>query len=237
MLEQVGGATLKLADAIGGALYRPALALCLLPALAGAVTCDAPDGNEILCFPNTMPDARASQLRHPQMVMQLEAVGMQYGLPTHTLPIMAAMESKMGERSEDNGQGYAGMFQFGKAEAARFGIKGKSRHDRANSTVMAIRYAKANAAQLTWNADANDLYYAHQQGVNGYKRALEMREGKFHSRKLVSRLVNNLPPLVRDSIAYQTHKHGRWHLKQGVTHKAVARLYFKIWDAELSRLQ
>jgi len=241
LLETLGGGVLAVADSIGAILYRPALGVALCAAIApvAQADCTAFDGNEVWCHPNTyILAAHAALERHPELVNGLEAVGRLHGLPPHTLPVMAAVESRMGELNVDNGQGYAGIFQGGKAEYRRYGIRNRPSLDRVNSTVMAVNYAKENLKRLPWRGDYRDAYYAHQQGLDGYLTALKLRSGKLVSprktRVAVQHLANNLPNVVRDKVAVRVGK--RWRLRYNVTPQRLAKLYFIVWDEELKRL-
>ena len=241
ILEIVGGGVLAACDSVGAILYRPALSVALCAAFAPVVQadCTAFDGNEVWCNPNTtLLAAHAALKRHPELAKGLEAVGTASGLPPHTLPVMAAVESRMGELNVANGQGYSGIFQGGEAEYRKFGIYGRSTLDRVNSTVMAVNYAKANLKRLPWHGDYRDVYYAHQQGIGGYLTALKLRSGKAVSvrkqRVAVQHLTNNLPRAVRDKVAYRSCNH--WCLRYNVTPHRLAKLYFIFWDNELNRL-
>lgn len=163
-----------------------------------------------------------------------------YELPHNLLKIKWLIESKAGDLNVKNKSGYEGHFQFGEYEQQLCKLDNPySLRQAARSTVCLLRdyHIKFQAyaeSPVDWSTrNITDFYMMHQQGFRG---AAEQYNALAHDKPLSRRIKLNMCSNIPKQYHSALFKPNSCKLNQGITDKQFAIFFYKMWEAEMNRI-
>ena len=199
---------------------------------------------------------------NPDYTSYILSVEKEKGFELGSLVTLTIIESRLCELNVNNGQGYEGCTQMGKAEFQKYGSKyGKDRKD--------VWAAQLGAADLNIDyqqfvdkrVDTTDprllsntalkIYGGHQQGLGGLTKIIQLTQGQeldnLDTNEIISNMANNIYPesLRKQYVSYGgfryrskgklMYKNG-WVLKPGVTRMQMVNLWLDLYNHDTKKI-
>jgi len=199
---------------------------------------------------------------NPDYTSYILSVEKEKGFEPGSLVTLTVIESRLCELNVNNGQGYEGCTQMGKAEFKKYGSKyGNDRKDVWASQLGAADLNITYQLFVDNKVDTTDtrllnntvlkIYGGHQQGQGGLSKIIQLAQGQeldsLDTNEIISNMANNIYPesFRKQFVSYGGFKYrskgkpkykNGWVLKPGVTRMQMVNLWLDLYNHDTDKI-